>query len=607
MKKTERFRFIVMLIVLASLTVVCANLDSGGQEAVQVTAAIKEFSGRVQVLKASEGEFRAATVDTMLETNDQVLTGEDGRARIDLSDGTIIRLSPLSNFVLTAVETTDAGTLTRLQLNIGRLWIILKGGVVEVDTPSGLASVRGSYLHVWVDPLAEETNVTCLEGECALGNDLGAVSLVAGQTAKISGSGDAPEAGKMTHEDVEEWLDSNPEATLVVVPLTATVAAGEGEPLPQLETNTPTPTKTVGPTPTLGPSSTPTKTLFAANCGPFEGWVLHTVREGETLKTLSLLYRVTEAELRQANCRGEMGFVVAGEKLYVPNVSTSTPTSTPTLTPKATATPKGTLGGGGGTGPTATNSPTTLLSALVGPDNATVSDLLSCYYSYGIYVKDPDGITEVKLIYSFDGSLPDYDTAVSAGKYKVLSKLGTDHYGVNKYMIDTTSQTPPVNVRYRFTVKDSLGNITHFPAGDAYEFIDPVGCGTNATPTSNILTSPNGALIQSSVDCPKDFIIDVSDDNGIKEVKMFYTITAGDGVTTSSSVYKLMTLTTPNGLGTGGEYSLLGFTIDTTGFGPDPGPPIVPSAIDFDFVVYDGLGTQSTVFSGTFDDEFGCP
>ena len=29
MKKTERFRFIVMLIVLASLTVVCTTLDSG--------------------------------------------------------------------------------------------------------------------------------------------------------------------------------------------------------------------------------------------------------------------------------------------------------------------------------------------------------------------------------------------------------------------------------------------------------------------------------------------------------------------------------------------------------------------------------------------------
>ena len=143
-------------------------------------------------MKASRGVFEAATTDFFLEVNDQVLTGEDGRARIDISDGTIIRLSPLSNFVLTAMEDTEQGTLTRLELNIGRLWIILKGGVVEVDTPSGLASVRGSYLHVWVDPLTGETNVTCLEGECTLGNEGGIVSLVAGQTAVSEAWGKPP-------------------------------------------------------------------------------------------------------------------------------------------------------------------------------------------------------------------------------------------------------------------------------------------------------------------------------------------------------------------------------------------------------------------------------
>ena len=123
------------------------------------------------------------------------------------------------------MENTEEGILTRLRLEIGRLWVILNGGAVEVDTPSGLASVRGSYLHVWVMPESEETLVTCLEGVCTLGNQEGTVTLVAGQTASITGSETPPTSGKMSDADVGEWLEMNPEATLVIVPLTATVAS----------------------------------------------------------------------------------------------------------------------------------------------------------------------------------------------------------------------------------------------------------------------------------------------------------------------------------------------------------------------------------------------
>ena len=347
-------------------------------------------------------------------------------------------------------------------------------------------------------------------------------------------------------------------------------------------------------------------TLIAANCGPPDGWVLHTVRVGETLKTLSLLYRVSEADLRNANCRGEMDFVVAGEKLYVPNVATSTPTFTPTATPKPSSTPKGTAtvtGGGSGSGTvTATNSPTTLLSDLVGPDNSTISgSLLNCYQNYGIYVKDPDGITEVKIIYTFDGSLPEYDSAVGAGRYKQLSKTGTDHYELIDALIDTGGKSPTVTIRYRFTVKDSLGNVTAFPTNDALVLNDSVIC-TDKASTGNVTASPNGATITALASCPQTYTFDAADENGIKEVKLWYTITDGDGAPTSSSMAKQIPLATANGAGTGGVYTLANFTVDTTGFAPAPGPIVV----NFDFSVYDKLGNESQFTGGEFDDTFGC-
>jgi hypothetical protein len=531
MIKKERMKLTLMLVVLGLLTVFCANFGDDGLSSNPITALLSEFSGKVQVMKASKGVFEAASTDFRLEVNDQVLTGEDGRARIDISDGTIIRLSPLSNFVLTSMEDTDQGTMTRLKLNIGRLWIILKGGVVEVDTPSGLASVRGSYLHVWVDPLTEETNVTCLEGECTLGNDEGTVSLVAGQTAHIRGRGKAPEAGKMTHQDVNEWLDANPEATLVVVPLTQTVAANQDQPTPAPKTNTPTPTNTVGPSPTTGLTKTPTSTVEAALCGPPEGWVLHTIRVGETLKTLSLLYRVSEEELRTANCRGDMDFVVAGEKFYVPNVATSTPTKTPTPTLLTTKTPSSTTSTGG----TGTDSPTEM-SAPVGPDNETIAVAVDCGNAYKIKVVDADGLKDVKMIYTFDGSLPMRDTAISAGKYKILPLIANDVYGISGYIIDTTGETVPVNIRFRFAAHDKNGVVTYFPENDAYDLTDKVNCSNNTPATLSNESGPSGTTITDVYACSHTYQVDVVDPDGISWVKMVYTTdgslpTYGSGTT----------------------------------------------------------------------------
>lgn len=525
MKKTERLRLTLIMIVLALLTVVCASGGDSSSEKDPITAIISELSGKVQVLKPAVGEFTQAELATFLEVNDQVLTGDDGRVKIDLSDGTIIRLSPLSNFVLRQIETTDQGTLTRLQLNIGRLWIILNGGELYVDTPSGVASVRGSYLHVWVDPIKEFTNITCLEGICSLENNGRTVSLVAGETADVEGLGADPNAGHMSHTDVAEWLNAHPNSTQVVVPLTETVAARQGAPLPEALDNTPTPTATTGPSATPSMTSTPTYTLMAVDCGPPLGWVLHTVRTGETLESLSALYRVSVADLQDANCRGTMTFIVPGEKLYVPNVATSTPTFTPTPTITKTPTPlaSSTTTGGSGSGATATatNSPTTL-SGPVGPDREIISDASLCPNAYKIKAVDADGIAEVKLIYTFDNSLPMRDSAVSAGRYILLPLISSDVYGVSGRVIDTTGQAAPVTIKFRFAALDKRGNLTYFPATSAYTLTDQVNCSSAASFSNE--SGPSGTTITNAANCQWTFQIDATDPDGIAEAKLLYNV-----------------------------------------------------------------------------------
>lgn len=76
-------------------------------------------------------------------------------------------------------------------------------------------------------------------------------------------------------------------------------------------------------------------------CGPYPGWVQYTIQEDDTLYSLSQAFKTTVEKLQWANCLGNSTYIQAGQKIYVPNVPTITPTPsrTPTSTATATITP----------------------------------------------------------------------------------------------------------------------------------------------------------------------------------------------------------------------------------------------------------------------------
>jgi|GEM_PF-952221 len=181
-----------------------------------LSAILSEIAGKVEMKQAAETEFTPAADQSFLDENGQAMTGSDGRLRLDLSTGTIVRLAPDSLFTLVSNEQADGSLKTRLQLTIGKLFVILNGGSLEVDTPTGTAAVRGSYLSVNYDPNSGEVRVTCLEGHCSLSGSGGTVEITAGQTATITGVGQPPLVGEMTEADFQDWLNNNPEAKVLV-------------------------------------------------------------------------------------------------------------------------------------------------------------------------------------------------------------------------------------------------------------------------------------------------------------------------------------------------------------------------------------------------------
>jgi hypothetical protein len=195
-----------------------------GSNAQSLTATLNEISGSVEVKQTSESAFASAADGLVLQTGGELRTGDDGRARLDLSDGTLLRVGPSSAFALQALDSDADGTKTSLRLDQGQIWIILNSGALQVETSSGVASVRGSYLSVLKQPDGA-VKITCLEGDCGLENGAGDVNLVAGQSAFVSDADTPPEKDVMTEAEFNEWLRVNPEASIIIPAVTATQGA----------------------------------------------------------------------------------------------------------------------------------------------------------------------------------------------------------------------------------------------------------------------------------------------------------------------------------------------------------------------------------------------
>ncbi|MBI4730665.1 MAG: FecR domain-containing protein [Chloroflexi bacterium] len=210
------------------------------------TAVLSELDGVVAMRQPEEDDFSAAETGAMLHEEGQVQTGEESRVRLDVSDQSRLRLGPLTLFTLLGIEQTEDGLLTRIRLSFGELWVILQGGALEVETPSGLSVVRGSYMSVLMDEVGR-IHVGCLEGNCRVSTPLEVVELIAGQSAILPSveewqeyivSQDETPAPPgilleyLTEQDVQEWLDFNPEARAILPALTATAGTHPLLPLP---------------------------------------------------------------------------------------------------------------------------------------------------------------------------------------------------------------------------------------------------------------------------------------------------------------------------------------------------------------------------------------
>lgn len=179
-------------------------------------AVLSEIENIVSARKTSADELITAEQGMSILEGGSVETGENGKVRVDLMpEGTIVRVGPNSAFSLPKLTEEEGEPKTTVELLFGKVFILLKGGTLSVETPSGVASVRGSLLSVEYDPETKRISAACMEGHCALQGEQGEeIEIPEGEESFIEDDEFPVDPYPMDQDEVQDWLDENPDLDL---------------------------------------------------------------------------------------------------------------------------------------------------------------------------------------------------------------------------------------------------------------------------------------------------------------------------------------------------------------------------------------------------------
>ena len=178
-------------------------------------ATISPVQGEIYWRQETEQDWFTIDNDQGLDTGNQVLTKAEGRAKIEYYDGIIVRIGPHTLFTVTEqTQTPELTLISRIRLFMGQIFIKhgegYYRGKFEVETPSGVAAVKGTMMSVQINPEGQ-TLVTCLEGVCSLANNSGELTLTAGQGARIDSQDQPPQPAEIEDWQLNDWFENDPE------------------------------------------------------------------------------------------------------------------------------------------------------------------------------------------------------------------------------------------------------------------------------------------------------------------------------------------------------------------------------------------------------------
>jgi len=156
---------LILSILVASALVACSPASSSTPSTLTV---LSITDGNVYVMKAGTDSWTEAQVGMSLEVGDFIKTDDDSNAKITFFDGSTIELQAGTEIEIVSLDISDTGSTTitleqTLGTTISRVTKLLDpASRYEVETPTGVAAVRGSSMivRVFADGSIEVTNLS---------------------------------------------------------------------------------------------------------------------------------------------------------------------------------------------------------------------------------------------------------------------------------------------------------------------------------------------------------------------------------------------------------------------------------------------------------------
>lgn len=157
-------------IVVLSLLVAVASIQEAYAQAMAVETEIKAVTGRVEVLRHGQTQWRAATVGTKLAEGDEIRAWSGASAELELPDATSLLLAENSRLTVTKVA-IDPQTKSRtgvFHLSVGKVRAALAQSAIQlvqarrsnfvITTPGGVAAARGAVFVMTHDGVEVSTS-----------------------------------------------------------------------------------------------------------------------------------------------------------------------------------------------------------------------------------------------------------------------------------------------------------------------------------------------------------------------------------------------------------------------------------------------------------------
>lgn len=141
-------------------------------------------AGKVEIRHASDSDWVALDTGTPIKVGDQIRTGPDSRAAIQLSDRSIVRVSAKAVLVLEAPRGKEE---RRFRLNAGKIFFFHrdKPSSTEFETPLASGAIRGTEFVLDAGPDGEKTQLDLLDGVVELADASGTQTVRSGQGVTI--------------------------------------------------------------------------------------------------------------------------------------------------------------------------------------------------------------------------------------------------------------------------------------------------------------------------------------------------------------------------------------------------------------------------------------